>query len=403
MTESAARADIASPSDTAAAGGRHFAGSMLKAPVPAGVERELLCLAAEDGALVNGIRYRPVGAEPTTGIVVMHPVADFTQHYLLGPLAARGYTTLGVDSRFSDESNALLEQAVLDLAAGVRFLRDEGCEQIVLLGNSGGAGLVAFYQAEAEQPTVRATPAGDPPDLTAAELPAADALVLLNAHRGRAQVLTSFLDPSVLDERDPVATDPELNMFDPANGPPYAPEFVERYRLGQVARNERITRWAQARLAALSRHGIEDEAFVVHRTIAALEFLDLSLDPSDRPLGWYGDGSVESYNRAAVGLGRFATLRSWLSQFGLSTTNGLAERTLARTSVPVLVMQSTADQGVFPADARSLYEAVPQADKELVWIEQGLHFFTGQPDLQREVVDRAVTWLEAHALGLADR
>lgn len=397
MTDQATpHAEIVSPSDTAATGGRRFAASQLRAPVPPGVERELVVLATEDGSLNTGALLRPVGVAPTAGVILMHPIADFTQHYALGPLAARGYAALGVTSRFTDESNAIVEQTVLDLAAGVRHLRELGCERVALLGNSGGGGLTAFYQAEAERPSVRATPAGDPPDLTAADLPPADALILLNAHRGRAQVLTRYLDPAVLDERDPLGTDPALDMFDPRNGPPYAPEFVERYRAAQVARNERITAWARERLAQLERAGFSDEAFVIHRTTAALEFADLALDPSDRPAGWYGAGDVQWYNRAAVGLGRYSTLRSWLSQWGLSSTNALAERNLARISAPLLVLQSTGDQGVFRSDATALYEAAAVADKRLHWIEGGSHFFAGQPDVQEDVVELIAGWLAEH-------
>jgi pimeloyl-ACP methyl ester carboxylesterase len=343
--------------------------------------------------------YRPIGVTPTTGVILMHPVASFMQHYALGPLAERGYLALGVASRFTDESNAILEHVVLDLASAVRYLREQHCERVVLIGNSGGGGLSTFYQAEAEGPTVITTPGGDPLDLTTADLPPAHALILLNAHRGRAQVLTRYLDPSVVVEHDPVATDPTLDMFNPDNGPPYDEEFVIRYRAAQIARNERITRWAQARLAELRDLGGHDQAFVVHRTTAALEFLDRTLDPSDRPPGWYGGGVTAWYNRAAAGLGRFSTLHSWLSQWGLRTTNGLAEPSLGRITVPLLVIQATADQGVFPADARSLYDAAGTADKNLQWVDGGLHFFSGQPELQRDVIDRIVAWLSQRGMG----
>lgn len=395
----ASPSDLAAPPDTATTGGRHFGGSQLKAALPGGVTRELLTLVSQDGAAHGATAYRAVGATPRTGVVLMHPVADFGQHYALGPLAQLGYLALGVRSRFSDDSNAIVEQAVLDLASGVRYLREQGCERVVLLGNSGGGGLMCFYQAEAQQPSVTATPAGDPPDLSTADLPPADALVLLNAHRGRAQVLTGYLDPAVVDEHDPVATDPELDMFDPRNGPPYSAEFVARYKAAQVARNERITTWARKRLVELSGMGYHDEAFVIHRTTAALEFLDPAVDPSDRPLGWYGGENVQWFNRAAIGLGRFATLRSWLSQFGLSSTNALAEPNLARTSVPVLVIQSTADQGVFRSDAIALHEAAGSDDKQLHWVEGGLHFFAGQPEVQQSVIDLTDRWLRDRGLG----
>lgn len=402
VTSHAARGDAVTPS-TAAAATRGLGGSQLKAPMPAGVGRELLALQSQDGAWHNAAVYRPVGQRPSVGIVLMHPAADFMQHYALAPFAQMGFAALGVNPRFSDESNAIMEQCVLDLASGIAYLREVGCERVALLGNSGGGGLAAFYQAEAERPLVKNTPAGDAPDLTAADLPAAEALILLNAHQGRPQVLTSYLDPSVVDESDPIATDASLDMFDPANGPPYAPEFVERYRAAQVERNHRITRWAERRLTELDERGYRDQAFVVHRTIAALEFLDLSLSPSDRPLGWYSGTDVQYQNRAASSLARFNTLRSWLSQFGLSTSNALSGPNLARVDAPVLVLQSTADQGIFPKDAEALHAAAGSADKELYWIAGGGHFFAGQPDLQQQTLEHIADWLSPRGFAAARR
>ena len=52
-------------------------------------------------------------------------------------------------------------------------------------------------------------------------------------------MLTNWLDPSVTDERDPVATDQSLNMYNKENGPPYSDEFITRYRAAQRVRNQR--------------------------------------------------------------------------------------------------------------------------------------------------------------------
>src|SRR6185503_8804023 len=110
------------------------------------------------------------------------------------------------------------------------------------------------------------------------------ALILLNAHRGRAQVLTSWLDPSVVDERDLEAADPALDMYDPRNGPPYDAAWLATYRSAQIARNRRVTQWVQERLAHL-QPPILDHPFIVFRTAADPRFLDPSIDPSDREPG----------------------------------------------------------------------------------------------------------------------
>jgi pimeloyl-ACP methyl ester carboxylesterase len=365
----------------------------------AGVRREPVALTAGDGAELEGLLYSPetVGG---TALVLMHPTVSFRHHYALIPLAARGVTSFGLDSRFAgNEGPLIMEKVVLDLAAGITYLRGLGFAHVVLVGNSGGGALAAFYQAQAERATVTAPPAGGSPDLTVADLPPADALVVLNAHRGRAQVLTAWLDPAVTDESDPTARAPDLDMFEPEWGPPYSGEFVRVYRAAQEARNRRITSWVAGRRSELDHAGVSDEAFVVHRTAADLRFLDLSLDPSDRAPGTYRGPDVRAANVAATGLGRQTTLSSWLSQWALDTTNAAAEPNLARCSIPALFLQGTADQGIFPSDAESLFAACGASDRELHWIVGGTHYFDRQPELQDQVFDRIIRWLRDRAMG----
>ena len=104
-------------------------------------------------------------------------------------------------------------------------------------------------------------------DLIPAEL-----YISLCAHLGRPEVLTDWFDPSITDEQDPTSIDPELNMYDPANGPPYSDEFIARYRAAQQARNHRITAWCQAELERLQGLGMSDRAFNLYRTWADLRF-----------------------------------------------------------------------------------------------------------------------------------
>jgi len=58
------------------------------------------------------------------------------------------------------------------------------------------------------------------------------------APRAGPDVLTAWMDGAVVDENDPIATDPDLDLFDERNGPPYSPKFLARYRSAQVARNK---------------------------------------------------------------------------------------------------------------------------------------------------------------------
>ena len=368
--------------------------------LPDGVSCELLALEAQDGTRLSASLYLRSTMRPATALLFTHPAADFLQHYALGPLAGMGFAAIGVNTRYAgNESALLMENAALDLGAAVGYARQR-FEHVVLVGNSGGGALSCFYQRQAEAPSVTSTPAGDPPDLTRAGLAPADALILLNAHPGRAHALVDWLDPSVVDERDAFAVDTGLDMFDARNGPPYAPEFVVRYRSAQLERNRRITSWVWARLAELEERGNQgtDLAFVVYRTAADLRFLDLSLDSSERAVGTYW-GDARAANYQAAGFGRFTTLRCWLSQWGIDTSQALADRNLAECGVPLLMIQGTADQGVFNSDVQRVYDAATMPDRQIQWLKGANHFFVGQPQLASEMYGRVADWLEEREMG----
>src|SRR3546814_13046350 len=92
-----------------------------------------------------------------------------------------------------------------------------------------------------------------------------DLYISFNAHQGRPEVLTDWMDASVIDENDPVATDPALDPFNPDNGPPYSDAFIEKYRAAQRARNQRITDCAKAELKRLHDEGIPARIFTLSR------------------------------------------------------------------------------------------------------------------------------------------
>lgn len=335
-----------------------------------------------------------------TAVVVVHPSSNFLGHYLLGPLAERGVDAIGLTTRYiGNDSTLIMENCVLDVGAAIRFLRGRGYEKIILVGNSGGGGLTAFYQSQAEAPSVRRTPAGDAPDLTRADLPPADALVQLMGHPGRAIVYTEWLDPAITDEKNFRQRDPDLDMFGAQHGPPFWAEFVERYRAAQLARNRRITGWVRAQLAGLASDpdGVQDLPFVVQGTVADPRFLDLRLDPSDREPGtmW---GPPHKANLMPAALGRYTSLRSWLSQWSIDESHCDGPLHLARTSVPTLVMYGTADQVCFPSHAKMMFDAVPHPDRQLTAVAGGTHYLQGQPHLVDLVADTIMTWLDAHEL-----
>lgn len=328
--------------------------------------------------------------------LIVHPTSNFLGHYALEPLASHGVTAVGMTTRYAGNDTSLLfENCVLDIASAVRLLRERGYTKIVLVGNSGGGGLAALYQSQAERPTLRSTPAGDPPDLTAADLPPVDGLIMLMAHPGRAQVYTEWLDPAIVDESDPAKRDSTLDMFSVRNGPPYSQEFLKRYRSQQVPRNRRIREWILDRLKSLAaqKPSYDDFPFVVHGTCADPRFLDLGLDPSDRSPGtlW---GDAYTANFAPATLGRYASARSWLSQWSLDDSQGHGLRHLPYVSVPVQVIYGTADTAAFPSHAQSLYDAVTHQNKEIVPLHGATHYFTDQPRHVERCVQEMVRWAD---------
>ena len=345
----------------------------------------------------QGFYVAPRGPRPRTAFIATHYNVDFSEHYLGPYLAERGHGFLGWNTRFRGaETFFLLDHALVDIGAGVRWLREEaGVEKVVLLGNSGGGSLMGAYQSQATKPNLRPE-RGRPLPEAAEGLPAADLYVSLNAHLGRPEVLTAWMDPAVTDENDPASVDPALDMYDEKNGPPYAPDFVERYRAAQVARNDKITAWAIAELERLEERGISDRLFTLQRTWADLRLLDGALDPSDRQVGVCYAGDPRRANYSPFGIGSSNTLRTWLSMWSLAESQCRGAPHYARIEVPSLVVQSTADTGVFPSDARSVHEALAASDKRLDLIP-GDHYLLEPASARGEVADRIAAWVEERA------
>ncbi len=333
------------------------------------------------------------GCGKHVAFVVIHPSSNFMSHYLLGPMQRRGRAILGLNTRYAgNDSTLVMERAIQDLGAGVGHLRQLGYERVVLLGNSGGGSLAAFYQAEAEKISVSTTPDGMPFDLRPEQLPPVDGLAMLAAHPGRALTMVEWIDPAVVDERDMYATDAALDMYNPANGPPYDRAWLQRYRTAQRARNDRITDWVLGRLAALEANAnpelIKDEPFVVYRTAADPRFMDITIDPSDRAVS-----NTRRLNYGPTNLGRFSTLRSFLSQWSARLSRADGPTCMARTSVPVLNVLYSADTLVFPAQVRLWSQVAGERCQDHV-LKGATHHLVGQEKLIEELADLLVAWAD---------
>ena len=352
--------------------------------------------AARNGAGFDpcqGLYTRPSDRAPRTACIATHYNVDFSQHYLAEPMAERGFGFLGWNTRFRGaETYFLLEHALIDIGVGVRFLREEaGVERIVLLGNSGGGSLMAAYQSQAQAPDLQPVAGLALPEALG-DLPPADLYVSLNAHPGRPEVLTAWMDPAVADESDPTSVVSDLDMYDPANGPPYPIEFVIRYRAAQEARNHRLTAFARAELERLQERGLWDRVFTLPRTWADLRFLDGSIDPSEREIGRCYAGDPKRANYSPFGIGHTSTLRTWLSMWSLEVSQCRGVPHLERIVEPALVVQSRGDTGVFPSDAELIFASLASEKKRLEWLE-GDHYLENPGNARDRVADMIAGWL----------
>ncbi len=344
------------------------------------------------GAVVRGIFWTPPGGQQwDTAVVLTHPRGDFSVHYAAPQLAAAGYAVLGGSTRYvNNDIDCLHENCVTDVETLVGEARERGAQRIVLLGNSGGGSLMAL--AEKTAMDGRGEHLGD-------------AYVALAAHPGEGVFMLQVIDPSVTDESDPFSLDPELDMYSADNGwrpwpnpCTYDAAWLSRYRAAQrdrVARVDAIARQALADREAATdrRRAVHARYITTYRTLADPAYLDLSIDPDDRPLG-----SVFAFpdpldaNYGYGGLARVMTARGWLSTWsGLSSHAALAE-TLPAVTIPSLFVHPTADTEIRLHQARGAYEASGATDKEYVEIAGAVHYFTGR---QREAMEPIIEWLRA--------
>ncbi|MDR5653185.1 alpha/beta hydrolase [Ruixingdingia sedimenti] len=353
---------------------------------------------SQGSVFLEGQRIIPEGRPSDTVLIFMHPASTLNLMPLPAALAAAGHHVLCCGSRFAKNDSVLvMEKVAADLGAYVRYARETlGYRKVVLAGWSGGGSLALFYQAQAERPGLRDTPAGDPYDLTAMDLQPADAVMFIAAHTGRARILTEWIDPSVIDESDPFARDATLDLY-AAGGPkpPYAPEFVARFRQAQRDRMDRITDRVLDRLDMLKRSGTAEVEFpfVVHRTMADPRFLDPALDPNGRAPGMCYLGVPETVNSGPVGLARFCTLRAWLSQWSPRHSRADAEACVRHVAAPLLVIENEADDAVPVDHTHCVFRAAGMRDKTFHGIAGATHYYRGQPAQLAEALGLIGGWL----------
>jgi pimeloyl-ACP methyl ester carboxylesterase len=365
------------------------------------IPRESIRLVSPDGALVRGVLWTPPDGKPwKTAVILSHPRGDFSVHYACPLLAAAGYAVLGFGTRYmNNDTDCLHESCIVDVNTAYEEMKRRGAESVVLLGNSGGGSLMAMANAE---------------------LGIGDGWVGMAAHPGEGVFMLQVIDPSVADESDPFGRIPELDMYEPANGwrpwpepSSYDPAWVERYRAAQVARVARIDAVAKHSLADSTDAGLRmrqvDRAvdldrwrdlrsravftkyLTIYRTLADPAYLDLSIDPDERPMGSlfaFPDPFDANYGRG--GLARTMTARGWLSTWsGLSSHAKLAD-TMPQVTVPTLLIHPTADTEIRVWQAKEIAEASGAADQTYVEMKGAPHYLEGH---RQEALAIVAEWI----------
>lgn len=404
-----------------------------KGQLAEGVQVEPVQLKAQDYRDIIGLFYKPKRNRTRTAVLVMHPRADFQRHYCIPRFVEAGYYCLGLATRcLNNDMNAVHEDLILDVAAGVRFLKSQpDIDNVILFGNSGGGSLSAFFQAQAVLPPgqrLERTPFGKPTRLDRMELIPADGFICCSAHKGEGRILMECIDPAVTDERDPAVSDPELDMYDPRNGfvePPapshYEPEFLERYRAAQKARvarldarahsliqearrNEKLYKESEdslpfAQRQRIGRRGAQEHVMVVYRTMANPNYVAPGLDPSKRGYGSLFSNRPDLMNFQNTGFGRVVTPECWLSTWSGLSSNADLEENIGAFEGPVLCAFAERDKEIYPkADAGPIWQGVKSSDKTLEWFDAE-HYFEPEfgadsaPDVEK-LMGYVVPWAD---------
>ena len=259
----------------------------LAAVPPAPVEVDL-----GDGA--QG-RYRvPSGPLPKVATLAIHRTSDYRNHASTTQLRDRGFATLGIRTRFGNSEAAVnWELIALDVRNGIRYLKSQGIEKVILIGHSGGGPTTSYFQALAEngpsycQGPNKLTQCPFTPGVEFLPADKADGIVFVEAHPGNPINTMRSNNASVVNEDQPFgpAVNKTLDPFAEANGfnpntPNVSPNgdsvfsdhFVEKYSKAQSVRTDGLIPAALKIRREIERgqRDPSDDAFVYYRSSARL-------------------------------------------------------------------------------------------------------------------------------------
>jgi hypothetical protein len=398
------------------------------------------------GSGVPGVLYEPDTATPPAksaiGILAMHQRSDMLTFSAGSELAKRGYTVLCANPSTSKSgfvSDFDQDKMLTEVKLGVDHLRKLG-KKVVLLGHSGGGGLMSSYQNIAENGiSVCQGPKQiiKCPDSLKGLTPA-DGLMLLDSTIGTGGMTLLSLDPAVVSEVNAQLLNPTLDMYNPKNGfnptydannipngSTYNNKFIYYFLWKQRERNNELIEKALDRLEKIEAgkgRFSDDEPFIVPAgSFAAannrLFMQDLSLWQHTRgeyPLlkagGVKTDPQIIHSVRVPKNMtsptptlgtgGLTTTVRRFLSTFALRATYwyGYDEDSLRGidyassynstpfavegVTVPLLELGMTGSHEFFMQE--TIFGHAASTDKELAYVEGATHGFSTCKDCEKK-------------------
>lgn len=396
----------------------------------------------------EGLLYQPSSSrlESRVALLFSHPGGN-NFGYPIGPqMAARGYRILMVNHHGPDEG---LWTYAPGISSGIRYLRSlPGVQRVIVIGHSGGAPLMAFYDNVAEHgPSVCDDPGKlypcPPKGLTRLARP--DGVILLDPPLGAFHAM-SGIDPAVRDGRRIAAFDmfSAASGFDSAAGSAtYSRGFARKFYAAQSARNDRIIDRALARLRAIEigkGRFTDDEPLVIPGMgVNAAGARLFQTDPAAylahtrkphlllqadggtarviihsvrAPVGQYGRELDTLYEMT-----QNTTVRAFLAENAIrtspnftitaddiigvqwATSSTSAPANAAGISVPALVMVMTCHYFIVPGEI--VYDRLGSRDKAYAAVEGATHTFTPcgprYGDTVKRTFDFVAAWLSKPA------